>query len=268
MVKLQLKDSKHWKSLIEAINAVVTETNIYIDAEAMTLTAMDSVRVAMMSMKIMKDDFEVFELPNPVPAEFRLKIGINLTDLLKIIKRADSNDIITLEIANDTADKLIHLSMLKEGTTRAKKFSLRMIDIDEDKIPFDQLMSIPLSDRFSINTEFLAEAFADSLIYTDGITVIANDKGIMLKNEGAVGAFEYELEKNDLIYAELPNQCENTFTIVKLQSLLKITSVSPMVEISFDNEAPMRWTYKLYQNSSVVFFIAPRVESTDDVYAE
>lgn len=261
--ELQLKESKLWKPLFDTINAIIIETSIIVNEHSMKIMAMDSVRVAMLNLEIKKDDFEIYNYENNESEQFSL--GVNLTDLVKIIKRATANDKITLKY--DQKDRHLFIHIESSDTKKTKKFSLSLIDIDEEQIPFDQLMNIPLSNKLKLNCEYINEALADAEIYTDGIKIkIEPDKGIIFKTEGSIGEFEYVLEKDELIFSELGNLCEGTFTIAKLKSVMKASNLAKQLTIAIDTEAPLRLIFDLFGESSLIYFVAPRVESDTEVY--
>ena len=152
MFKAQLKDSKYWKNIFEAINAIIVETNILITPTEFRILAMDSVHVTMLALTLKKEDFDVYDCPD----DANYSIGVNLSDLLKILKRAGSDDNIIFEY--NPADRHIIVKMNRPDSKKTKKFSLSLIDLDATKLTLQQLMEIPLHVVLNIDSRFISEA--------------------------------------------------------------------------------------------------------------
>jgi proliferating cell nuclear antigen len=259
MFKGQLKDSTVWKKIFESINAIVTETAITIKDEGITLMAMDTVHVTMISLTLMKSDFEVFELPQ----DDLYVLGINTTDLLKMLKRADNSDIITFEC--DPLERKIVLKMSRLDSKKTKKFSLSTIDLEATRLPLQQLMEIPMTSVIDINTKFIHEALNDAEIYTDAIRIITSEDSVTFKSEGSIGEMEYILEKEEFT-SEKMGESEGTFTISKLKSIFKISSLVESVNLGIASDAPARLLFNIMEQSKIIYFLAPRVDQTTEEY--
>ena len=259
MFKAQLVDSTVWKKIFESINAIVTETAISVSEQGLTLMAMDTAHVTMISLTLVKEDFEVFE----IPAKEEYVLGINTTDLLKMLKRADNTDIITLEFVPE--ERKLVLKMSRLDSKKSKKFSLSLIDLDATRLPLAQLMEIPLSSVMDIKTKFIHEALNDAEIYTDAIRIITSEDSITFKSEGSIGEMEYVLEKEEFTAKEMA-AAEGTFTISKLKSILKISTLVEAAEIGLGSDAPMRIIFPLLEHSKIIYFLAPRVDQTTEEY--
>ena len=263
MFKAQLVDSTVWKKIFESINAIVTETAISVNEQGLTLMAMDTVHVTMISLTLVKDDFEVFE----IPAKEEYVLGINTTDLLKMLKRADNTDIITLEFVPE--ERKLVLKMSRLDSKKSKKFSLSLIDLDATRLPLAQLMEIPLNSIIDIKTKFIHEALNDAEIYTEAIRIITSSDSITFKSEGSIGEMEYVLEKEEFIVDEQEYKLgvsEGTFTINKLKSILKISSLVESVNLGLASDAPARLLFNLMEHSKIIYFLAPRVDQTTEEY--
>ncbi|MEX2718698.1 MAG: hypothetical protein Q6370_020560, partial [Candidatus Sigynarchaeota archaeon] len=86
-----LENSRILKGIIEAISFLIEETYVYIYPTGLKLNAIDSSHVAMLLAFIPKELFTDYKCTEDS------KIGINVQDLLKILRRAKSNDEIQLK---------------------------------------------------------------------------------------------------------------------------------------------------------------------------
>ena len=118
MLEARLQQAKLLKSLLEAVKELVTECNLECNDSGIALQAMDNSHVALVAMMLRSDGFD------PYRCDRNLPLGINLTNLGKILKCARNDDIVTLK-ADDDGDalSLVFESKGKEKKTRTRKRS-------------------------------------------------------------------------------------------------------------------------------------------------
>ena len=90
MFVAKFDDAKTWQALIGAISALVDEANFEVSPQGMTLRAMDPSRIAMVDFELPKSAFSNFECDEEV------RIGINMDEMEKIVKRAGSGNSLAL----------------------------------------------------------------------------------------------------------------------------------------------------------------------------
>jgi len=90
MFYAKLKEGNLLKKLIESIKDLVTDINLDITGSGISLQAMDSSHVALVTLKLNYDGFEDFR------CDKQMTLGINITQLSKIMKCAGSDDTIIL----------------------------------------------------------------------------------------------------------------------------------------------------------------------------
>lgn len=253
----ELAAGNKWFPVFEALSAVLSETNITISTNGLEVKAMDSVRVVMTRLQLNPTDFETFpEIPDPV------SFGINLTDVVKVLKRFGKEASPNL-IVDDTT-RSIAFKTESAGGNKGRKLSVKMITIDPEEIPFEQLMGIPLANSITMDSLNIVEALLDAEIYSDAIDVDVLENELVFKTEGTAGELEYQLDLTELGAATIEHECKNTFTIAKFKTILKLSNTYPTITLGLDSEAPLRIIYKIWRNSQAVFFLAPRVETSSD----
>ena len=92
MFKLKMSDAKLLKDMASAIAILVDEATFQINPENIKLRAMDPSRVAMVDFEWPKTVFEEYTCSEPA------KMCINISELLKLIKRADRNEVVELSL--------------------------------------------------------------------------------------------------------------------------------------------------------------------------
>ena len=97
MFVAKLKEGIQLKKLIESIKELVTDINLDISAGGISLQAMDSSHVALVTLNLSYEGFEEYRCDKP------MTLGINLQDFSKILKMAQNNDILTLKAEEENS---------------------------------------------------------------------------------------------------------------------------------------------------------------------
>jgi len=265
--KLKFKDAKFVRGIFEAISALITETRLKINPESgLSMTAMDGSHICLVDLNLKKEDLSLFE------AKENFELGLNLDDLVKIIKRGSSNDSITL--FHDSKEKKLVIEMQAENSKKARKFSMALIDLDIDEIDLKQLDAMPFENTASFKIGILDEAIKDAEIFSEVLNIESSDKKpLSLWAEGTMGDMSYEIEAEELILSQFKENTEGSFAIQFLKNVLKISSLCDQVDIRLKSESPIHMKFNigsLAENSSYIqYYLAPRVEEdSDSMYEE
>ncbi|MFX1410136.1 MAG: hypothetical protein ACFFA6_07280, partial [Promethearchaeota archaeon] len=181
-----MENSRVLKGIVETLASIIDETEFRVTPKDFTISAMDPSRICLLKLSIKKDDFDEFKCSQET------KVGLNLDDLDKILKRSSTND--SVEIDFNKSDQKIKIKMQREGTSRKRTFSLALLDIDIEEIPMDNLLKIEYDSTWVIEPDFLVEAIKDAEIYSDILNMKAIEKqGLIFSSSGQIGEMEYNL---------------------------------------------------------------------------
>jgi proliferating cell nuclear antigen len=217
---------------------------------------MDPSRICLLKLAIKKADFDEYECSK------ESKVGLNLDDLDKILKRSAAND--AVEINFNETDQKIKIKMQREGVSRTRTFSLALLDIDIEEIPMDNLLKIEYPSNWVIDTDFLVEAIKDAEIYSEILNINANEgKGLIFSSSGQIGEMEYDLNEDDLIESQLQGSSSGAYSLTFLKAILKIASITEKLEISLKTDHPLKMNFDLLEGGKLSYFLAPRVEEEE-----
>ena len=96
MFKLKVSDAILLRDMATAISILVDEATFKIEAEGLKLRAMDPSRVAMIDFEWPKSIFQEYISTEPA------KICINISELLKLLKRAGKEEAVELSLDDKT----------------------------------------------------------------------------------------------------------------------------------------------------------------------
>ena len=253
---LKLENSRILKGIIETLASIIDETEFRVTPKDFTISAMDPSRICLLKLAIKKDDFDEFK------CEKESKVGLNLDDLDKILKRSAVND--SVEISFSETDPKLKIKMQREGTQRTRTFSLAILDIDIEEIPMDNLLKIEYPTKWVIDPEFLVEAIKDAEIYSDILNIKAEEnQGLVFNSSGQIGEMIYDLNEDDLINSTINGTNSASYSLTFLKAILKIASITEKLEISLKSDHPLKMIFNLLEGGELSYFLAPRVEEAE-----
>jgi proliferating cell nuclear antigen len=254
--KLKLENSRILKGIIETLSSIIDETEFEVTPEQFSITAMDPSRICLLKLTIKNEDFDEYE------CDEETKVGINLDDLNKILKRSSTDD--SIEIDFTESDNKIKIVMQREGMSRKRTFSLALLDIEMEEIPMDNLLQIEYPTNWVIDPDFLVEAIKDAEIYSEILKIKAEEeKGLEFSSSGQIGEMEYHLGVEDLIETNITDKNTGAYSLTFLKAILKISSITEKLEISLKTDHPLKMIYNLLEGGELSYFLAPRVEETE-----
>ncbi|MDH7477362.1 MAG: DNA polymerase sliding clamp, partial [Candidatus Bathyarchaeota archaeon] len=96
MFKIKMADAKLLRDMVTAISILVDEATFKVDSDGLKLRAMDPSRVAMVDFEWPKTIFDEYTATEPT------KMCINISELLKLLKRAGKDEVIELSLDEKT----------------------------------------------------------------------------------------------------------------------------------------------------------------------
>ncbi|WVR08762.1 proliferating cell nuclear antigen (pcna) [Kwoniella sp. DSM 27419] len=176
MLEARVKQASVLKKLLDAIKELVTDGNLDCTDEGIALQAMDNSHVALVSLKLVAEQFEAYRCDRNMP------LGVNLTSLTKILKCAKDQDVVTLK-ASDDADSL-GLVFESPKEDRVGEYEMKLMDIDQEHL------GIPDTQYDATITMSSAEfqrICRDLAALGESVKIEASKEGVRFSSEGEVG---------------------------------------------------------------------------------
>jgi len=247
-MKLTLAEPTYLKESISIISELVNEARFKVTKDAIELIAMDPANVAMVIFKLLSSAFTEYDVKEDV------EIAINLGNLKQIIKRAGSDDMLSLEL---TSDNKLQIT-LKGKSTRT--FSIPIIELEEkeQKIPelnFDVSINLP--------SPVLDSAVEDVDIVAESVSFIGEKEKFTVSAEGDLSKAKVEIEKGDDIKIEAKgtDPVKSKYSIEYLKKMITAGKIADNVDVNFSKDYPLKLEYKVVDKVQLAFILAPRVEN-------
>lgn len=257
-------DASLFGRLISSVSAVLSAANLKVEEKKVTISGMDESRIAMTSLNTPNSFFQQYEF---TPSEEEHTVGINVQKLKSVMRRASSDDGVTLSIDDDAGNKL-----------KVKFFR----GVPEES-QFERVFTIPLPEKteeinpeglsYSVTLEFappsdLSAIVSDAAVFAEDLRIetTQEEREIKFIAESGIGS-EYEYvanldEEEAIINYKLDSSVESVASIYSLEFLedfSKADRVSEMVRLEYSEENPLRLTYNVSGGCTLTFLLAPRV---------
>jgi proliferating cell nuclear antigen len=126
MFHSKLKEGILLKKLIESIKELVTDINLDVTGGGISLQAMDSSHVALVTLSLTSDGFEEYR------CDKQMTLGLNISNLSKIMKCAGNEDSIILRAEDEPSALSIQFQNI------SKKFYLNFLNFKKFRTKKDK----------------------------------------------------------------------------------------------------------------------------------
>lgn len=249
MFKLRVTDAKLLRDMITSISILVDEATFRLDPEGMKLRAMDPSRVAMVDFEWPKTAFEEYQCTEPA------KMCINVTELLKLLKRAGKDE--TAELALD--EKTGKLQVKISGKY-ARNFTMPTLEASEEEVPTPKLA---FNVKVKATTNGLSQAIEDAQLVSDHVRIEADPEKIVLNATGDLMGAEISLQKGSdtILELEVKEPSKATFSLSYLSEIIKAASAtSDIGTLEFSSDMPIKLDFQQVKDGKLTFYLAPRIE--------
>jgi proliferating cell nuclear antigen len=246
-MRLTLTEPKYLKESITIISDLVNEAQLKIGKDAIELIAMDPANVAMVIFKLLSSSFTEYEV------EKETTLTINLGYFKQILRRANSNDIITIEF--DRGSKL----KIQLKSTSVRTFSIPIIDSQEKEQRVPDL-NFPV--LIEMDSTILNEAVEDVDIVSESVNFIVEPKKFIINAEGDSSEANIEIKQSDeTTITSSKEKVSAKYSVEYLKKMIQGSKLADKVKIQFNKDYPLKIDYHTIDKVMLSFILAPRVES-------
>lgn len=259
MLEARLPQGAILKKVLESIKDLVNEANFDCNSSGISLQAMDSSHVSLVSMLLRSDLFD------PYRCDRNVSLGINLSSMSKILKCSSADDIITIR-AEDSAD-LVTFVFETKNSDRVSEYQLKLMDIDSEHLgipdqQYDATIKLPASEFQRI--------CRDMAVMGDSVTINCTKEGVKFSANGELGSGSVHLKatsnvdkEEETVSIQTNNSVCLTFALRYLNLFTKATPLSPSVTLSLSKDVPLLVEYKIENSGFARFYLAPKINEDE-----
>ena len=247
MFKATMNDPSFLKESISIVGELIDEGIIKVNKNGLSITAADRAMVAVVDLKIpalVFNEFNVDEEQN---------IGVNVTNLVNVLKRIKPSDKLELE----TKDNKLQI-LMKNGSSR--KFVVPMIDISIGEIP--PIDKLEFNAKVKLKSDILKSGIEDADIISDSVLFKSGTDKFLMKADGDTSSSELLLNKGDKSLMEINSSTEvmSRYPLEYLKKMLKASKLSDEMKVQWSKDYPMKIDFLVQDKLSLSFVLAPRVQ--------
>jgi proliferating cell nuclear antigen len=245
------------KKLTEAMKDLVTEANFDCSTTGMSVQAMDSSHVSLVSLLLRAEGFDHFR------CDRNISLGINLGSMGKVLKCCNNDDIVTLK-SDDNADEMTFM-FENQSQDRISDFALKLMDIDSEHL------GIPETE-YKAQIKLPASEFQricrDLAILGDTVTIAVSKEGVKFSVTGEMGSGNMTIRPNNSVDTKDEEQVEIemeeavtlNFALRYLNFFTKATPLSSQVTLQLSKDVPLVVEYPIEELGHIRFYLAPKIE--------
>ena len=246
MFKATLAEAHLLTDSIATIGELIDEGIFKIAKDGISLVAADRALVAVVDFKISSSAFAKYELDKET------QIGLNITNLLSVMKRASSEDKLSLNLTDSK------LEIVLENASK-RRFHLPLLDLGQEEVPpIDQLEFKAVAE---IKPEVIQYGIADADVVSDSVLFEASPSSFGMKAEGDISSAQLELEKGNssLINLKSDSEVKARYPLDYLKKMIKAAKLADSVTLQWGQDYPMKMSFKSGDKVSLSMIVAPRV---------
>ena len=250
MFKLKVADAKLLKDMATAISILVDEATFKIEPESLKLRAMDPSRVAMVDFEWPKTVFDEYICAEP------MKMCINISELLKLLRRAGKDEVVELSLDEKTGRLQIKIT-----GKYMRNFTMPTLEASEEEVPTPK---INFNVTAKATTEGLRQAIEDAQLVSDHVRIEVDSEKMVLNASGDLMGANIELQKGSdaLLDLETKEPSKATFSLSYLSEIIKAASAtSDIATLEFSTDMPVRLDFQQSKEGKLTFYLAPRIET-------
>ncbi len=247
-----LNDAKLLRNVIEALTAIVDEAKFHAGDFGWEVLAMDPSRSAMVDFAMPRDAFDEFK------NEGDMSFGINLRELMDILKLAGGDDSLRMKIEPDSG----RLSIELQGSSSRREFKMSLLDLGGEG---GRRLKIPFEFKMEISTHLYTDMVRTAEAGGEQVIIIADSDKITITSSTPSREIKFEIPKDSPDVMEFKiegdsNEIKASYSLKYLRDFQKATKLSDVVSFEFSTDKPMKLTFPIPGGGHIAYAVAPRLE--------
>ena len=248
--------NKHKKELFVALFQTLKNCssliNVNFKKDVLYIQGMDKSHVCLFNVNIQKKWFDEYD----VEEDNNICIDSNTFYLIISTK----NEGLSIAIRNETEDNL-NVDLFTNETTKGefnKYFKIPLAEFDHE------VMDIPTTEydaEFSISAKKICDIVSQMIMFGSDINIRCSEEKIDLITNGVTGEMLVNIPIDDLNeYSIVEGETINLiYSLNYINKMCLTNKLTNEIQFSISADFPMKIKYDLGDDSSIVFFIAPKI---------
>ena len=238
------------EALTDALNpvsALVNECKIHIPEDSLEIRAVDPANVGMIDMTLSAEAFESYQADGGV-------LGVNLERLLDVVGMADDDDLVHLQLDEET--RKLHIDI--DGLS----YTLALIDPESIREEPD-LPDLDLPCMTVVKGRDISRSVTAADMVSDHVRLHSDGEAFYVSAEGDTDDVKQTLTPDDLLTPVGPlADADSLFSLDYLEDMASVMTSDTEVRIQLGKEFPVKLHYDIADGAGqVTNMLAPRIQS-------
>ena len=239
------------KNFTSLINIMFYEDHIYIQG-------MDKSHVCLFEIKLKSSWFDSYQLDT---VDMK-NVAVNVSIFHKIISSVSLDELINIFYKGESDELFVEMNVLQQDGSEKNNvvYKIPLCEYDSD------LLEVPETTEYdaeiTFNSKKVCSIIDNMTTFGDTINVVCNDETVKFVIIGAMAEMTVNIPTEDLVEYSV-NEGEEInllYSLAYLNKLCLSNKLSENVEMCIGNECPMRIKYDLGDESTIIFYLAPKLD--------
>ncbi|MEN3000137.1 MAG: DNA polymerase sliding clamp [Acidilobaceae archaeon] len=245
-MRLRFKDAGVWLGIVESIEKVIDEGVFLVDAEGISLRALDVSHVAMIDLHFPSSSFEEFQVRG------REEIGVSFGVLARVLRRANKGS----ELVLATEESSLIVEFLGKGR---RTFKIPQLGLTYDKLPEPRI-------AFTVRAKLLGTTFTEAVgaiaPVSEVLELRASEDRLVFAGEGdLVKRAEVELlSGSNLLELDAESDDRSKYSTEYFTYLIPASRRAETATIRYAGDAPVKIDLEHAGGGRLTLYVSPRAE--------
>jgi proliferating cell nuclear antigen PCNA len=261
-MKICISDKKKkdtFVSLFQVLKNCSALINASFEEEQLSIQGLDKSHICLFNVKINKNWFSKYDIHNT--DDVPLQLCFDTAGFYSIISTKSDNQDLIIQTNTKNPDILdIHFSSVETKKGEFKKsFKLPLADYEYEEV---YIPNIEYDAEFTVSSKEIADIFTQLSNFGNDIIINCSEEEVSLTTNGVTGEMRVDIPVDDLSsYSVLEDEkIVLTYSLLYVNKMCITNKLSPDIEFSLSNKSPMKVSYHLGDDSSLVFYMAAKMD--------
>ena len=256
-MNLEIRDLQKADIFVQCFQHIKTFTetiNIVFERDQMFIQCMDSTMVLIMEFKLPSSWFDVYEVDQPIT------VGLLTNTWTKVLHVRDKSQSIRLTTRERTDYVSVYLHVDDSKLVFDKSFEIPMIELNTELLHIPEM---EYSAEFTLPSIILSSMVQQLKQFGDVMHVECTENHIqIIADSQEFGKMNTSIPIEDLEeYAIVEGSTvSSSFGLRMIHNVCLFQKVGKTVELGISNNYPMKLNFKMDDEATLIFFIAPRMD--------
>jgi proliferating cell nuclear antigen PCNA len=248
------KKKENFVSLFSVLKNCSSLINITFNSQIMHIQGMDKAHICLFDVKIHKNWFTSYDIVETI------KVCFDSNFFYSIISTKSDNQDLIIFLSDDNLDILnivFDSKEVKKGEFK-KTFKMNLTEYEYEE------MNIPIVEydaEFTLSSKLISDMFNQLNNFGDDIIIYCSEESVSLTTNGITGEMKVDITIDDLTnFCIIEDEKINlTYSLAYINKMCITNKLSNDIDFSLSSQYPMKISYNLGDDSSMTFFIAPKL---------